>query len=349
LLVTGAGVAKRSASSAAACRTPRQWLLDALCACYLRFGKALRPYRLFTGWQRPRRKPLGQLLRLGLPMGFSHFVEISSFTLMALFVAQLGATVVAGHRIVANLAAICYMLPLALGIATLAQVGQAAGARDWQRAESSIGAGLLLAGGLSALLGLLLWRIAGPLTAAYTDDPAVQAVALGLIGYVALYQVFDAVQTIAAHALRGYRITFVPMFVHVVCFWGVGLLGGWWLAFHARQPMGVAGFWLASGSVWYSRPYCSARCCGAPCRRSSSSTPSSRQARGYQTSRQPLTGKRAGLCDASESHSGPRFRLRPQETSLRAVMNLEKIARLASISNISQSEGRICTGRGDSP
>ena len=34
------------------------------------------------------------------------------------------------------------------------------------------------------------------------------------------------------------------MFVHVVCFWGVGLLGGWWLAF--RQPMGVAGFWLAS-------------------------------------------------------------------------------------------------------
>jgi MATE family multidrug resistance protein len=219
-----------------------------LCAlAYLRFGKALRPYRLFTGWQRPRRKPLGQLLRLGLPMGFSHFVEISSFTLMALFVAQLGATVVAGHRIVANLAAICYMLPLALGIATLAQVGQAAGARDWQRAERSIGAGLLLAGGLSALLGLFLWRIAGPVTAAYTDDPAVQAVALGLIGYVALYQLFDAVQTIAAHALRGYRITFVPMFVHVVCFWGVGLLGGWWLAFHARQPMGVAGFWLASG------------------------------------------------------------------------------------------------------
>ncbi|MBL8373187.1 MAG: MATE family efflux transporter, partial [Candidatus Accumulibacter sp.] len=49
------------------------------------------------------------------------------------------------------------------------------------------------------------------------------------------------------HALRGYRITFAPMFVHVVCFWGVGLLGGWWLAFHARQPMGAAGFWLASG------------------------------------------------------------------------------------------------------
>jgi MATE family multidrug resistance protein len=165
---------------------------------------------------------------------------------MALFIAQLGATVVAGHRIVANLAAICYMLPLALAIATLAQVGHAAGARDWRRAELSISAGLLLAGVLSTLLGLLLWLIAKPLIAAYTDDPAVQAVALALIGYVALYQVFDAVQTIAAHALRGYKITFVPMLVHVFCFWGVGLFGGWWLAFHARQAMGAAGFWLAS-------------------------------------------------------------------------------------------------------
>ena len=69
----------------------------------------------------------------------------------------LGATAVAGHRIVANLAALCYMLPLALAIATLAQVGQAAGARDWPRSRAAIGAGLLLAGGLSTLLGVLFW------------------------------------------------------------------------------------------------------------------------------------------------------------------------------------------------
>ncbi|WP_313953696.1 MATE family efflux transporter [Accumulibacter sp.] len=222
------------------------WFSMACAAGYLLFARALAPYRLIAGWQPPRRRPLRELLRLGLPMGFSSFVEISSFTLMALFVAQLGATVVAGHRIVANLAAICYMLPLALGIATLAQVGQAAGARDWPRAELSIGAGLWLAGVLSTLLGLGLWLFAAPLTAAYTGDPAVQAVALSLLGYVAFYQLFDAVQTIAAHALRGYKITFVPMLVHVICFWGVGLFGGWWLAFHGRQPMGAAGFWLAS-------------------------------------------------------------------------------------------------------
>ncbi|MCM8596719.1 MATE family efflux transporter [Accumulibacter sp.] len=215
-------------------------------AVYLHFGQSVRRYRLFASWQAPRPAMLAQLLRLGLPMGLSHFVEISSFTLIALFVARLGATVVAGHRIVANLAAILYMLPLALAIATLAQVGQAAGARDWPRAEASIGAGLLLAGVLSTLAGLLLWLLAEPLTAAWSDDPAVRAVARSLVGYVALYQLFDAIQTIAAHALRGLRVAFVPMLVHVTCFWGVGLFGGWWLAFSSDEPMGAAGFWLAS-------------------------------------------------------------------------------------------------------
>jgi MATE family multidrug resistance protein len=215
-------------------------------AGYLLFNSALGPLRLTHLWQKPRLKPLRELLRLGLPMGFSNFVEISSFTLIALFVAQLGATVVAGHRIVANLAALCYMLPLALAIATLSQVGQAAGARDWLRARASIGAGLLLAGGLSSSLGMGLWLIAKPLIEAYTDDLSVQAVSLSLIAYVAIYQIFDAVQTVAAYSLRGYKITFLPMLVHICCFWGVGLFGGWWLAFHAAQPMGVAGFWISS-------------------------------------------------------------------------------------------------------
>jgi len=219
------------------------------CLCgfaYLRLAPSLAAYRLFARLHLPALAAQRELLRLGLPMGFSSFVEISAFTFIALFVAQLGAAAVAGHRIVANLAAIAYMLPLALAIATLAQVGQAVGARDARRARVSIAAGLLLAGVLSALLGLALWLLAEPLVFAYSSDVRVQATALGLVGWMALYQVFDAVQTIAAFALRGYKITFAPMLVHVVSFWGVGLAGGWWLAFRAEAPLGVAGFWIAS-------------------------------------------------------------------------------------------------------
>ena len=171
---------------------------------------------------------------------------VGVFTFIALFVAQLGTQVVAGHRVVANLAGICYMLPLSLALATLPCVGQAAGARDWRSARVSALAGVCVAGLVSTAFGAALWCGRTALVDAYTDDPVVRGVGLSLIAYLAAYQVFDAVQTVAAHALRGYKITFLPMLVHVAAFWGVGLAGGWWLAFRAPRPMGAAGFWLAS-------------------------------------------------------------------------------------------------------
>lgn len=222
------------------------WLACLAGACYLHFGPLGIRYRPFAGWQMPRWAIWRELLRLGLPMGFSNLVEITSFTLIALFIASLGPAVVAGHRIVANLAALCYMLPLSLAIATLSGVGQAVGARDWPRTHSVIGAGLLLAAGLSTTVGVLFWLAAAPLVAAYTNDPAVQAVAVNLVVYIAVYQFFDALQTIAGHVLRAYRVTLVPMLIQTFCFWGVGLGGGWWLCYRWSPVLGVEGFWVAS-------------------------------------------------------------------------------------------------------
>lgn len=222
------------------------WLACLGSAAYLRFGPLARAYRPFHAWQRPRWRIWRELLRLGLPMGFSNLVEITAFTLISLFVAALGATVVAGHRIVANLSALTYMLPLSLGIATMVAVGQAVGARDWQRSRVAVRAGLWLAGGASSLAGVGLWLAAAPVVGAYTDDPEVRAVAMSLVAYIALYQFFDALQTIAGHALRAYHVTFLPMLVQIFCFWGIGLLGGAWLCYRWQPALGVAGFWLAA-------------------------------------------------------------------------------------------------------
>lgn len=222
------------------------WLACLAAAIYLHVGPLGQRYRPFANWQLPRWKSWRELLQLGLPMGLSNLVEITSFTLIALFVAALGPAVVGGHRIVASLAALCYMLPLSLAMATLSAVGQAVGARDRRRAHAAIGGGLLLAAGLSTTVGVLLWLAARPLVDAYTDEPAVRAVAMGLVAYIAIYQFFDALQTVAGHVLRAYRVTFLPMLVQTFCFWGVGLWGGWWLCYRRFPPLGVDGFWVGS-------------------------------------------------------------------------------------------------------
>lgn len=203
-------------------------------------------YKVFGQFEGPRWPAQKELLRLGVPMGFSYLVEISAFTLMAIFIARLGPEVVGGHRIAANLSALTYMLPLSLALATAAQVAQAAGAGKEQLAWATAKAGIVLASTLALGVALLLWWLKLPIASLATADPEVAAVAAGLILYIAVYQFFDAAQTIAGFSLRAYKVSFLPLLIHLTCFWGLGLGLGYWLAFHAPEPQGAAGFWQAA-------------------------------------------------------------------------------------------------------
>jgi MATE family multidrug resistance protein len=84
----------------------------------------------------------------------------------------------------------------------------------------------------------------------YTTDPAVIAVAVPLLAWVALFHAADAVQTMAAFVLRAWRIATLPMVIYVLALWGVGLGGGYALAFDPSSPQaawhGARGFWIAS-------------------------------------------------------------------------------------------------------
>ena len=201
-------------------------------------------------WTGPDWQIQSKLLRVGLPMGLSYFVEITAFTVMAIFIARLGPEVLSGHRIVANLSAMVYMFPLAIGTATAALVGQAAGADRDAEARAMARSAFLVACCGSGLLALVLWVLRADLAWLGSPDVDVQIVAIGLVGYVAAYQLFDAAQTVAAFALRGYHVTLLPLGIHLAAFWLIGLWGGYQLAFYGLPllnvpAMGAAGFWCA--------------------------------------------------------------------------------------------------------
>ena len=227
------------------------WLICGAGVLVLVKSTVYRPFLQAAQFSPPDPKTMAHLLRVGLPMGLSYFVEITAFTLMAIFIARLGPEVLAGHRVVANLSAMVYMFPLAVGTATAALVGQSAGAGREPEARDMAKAGFWIACVGSGLLAMLLWQFRGTLAWLGSPDPAVQGVAVGLIAYVAGYQLFDAAQTIAAFALRGYHVTFLPLGIHLTAFWVIGLFGGYLLAFEGLTlfgiaPMGAAGFWCAA-------------------------------------------------------------------------------------------------------
>jgi MATE family multidrug resistance protein len=180
---------------------------------------------------RPSWKAQKELLRLGLPMGGSYLMEVCAFTFMALLVAREGTYVSGGHQIMSNLAALCYMMPMALGVATASLTAQAIGAGRLHMAHRTGMAGLAV-GLMGALLTAAAVAAGRPyIIEAYTDSPQVAAVAASLLQVIPLFHLFDAMQCINSYLLRAYKIAVVPLLLQTMALGLVGLVGGWWLGF----------------------------------------------------------------------------------------------------------------------
>jgi MATE family multidrug resistance protein len=145
------------------------------------------------------------------------------------------------------------MVPLSLGIALLTRVGQSLGAGDAHAARfrAWVGVGLSLVIAVVSMLGMALFntQIAG----AYTSDVAVAAMAAQLLFLAAIFQLSDATQVVTSCAIRGYKVTRIPMVIHLTAFWAVslplgcllGLSPDWLPLALQRQPLGAQGFWMA--------------------------------------------------------------------------------------------------------
>ena len=216
----------------------------------LRTQDIYRPYQLWQAVERPQWPVLKHFLQLGVPAGLSIMVEVTSFTMMALFIARLGAVASASHQIAASLAAVLYMVPLALGIASSARTGYWLGAAQPLRARGAAGLGIGLSIGAALLGATLLWVGRETIAHAFTIDAAVAQAATWWLGWVALYHLADAVQAVCAFLLRCYRITLMPLIIYTGLLWGLGLYGGYRLAYIGwgswPQRPSVETFWMTS-------------------------------------------------------------------------------------------------------
>jgi MATE family multidrug resistance protein len=224
------------------------WCQLAAALVLLRRDPFYAPFGLARGIGRPKAASLTALLRLGVPMGLAILIEVTGFTFMAFFISRIGTTAVAGHQIAANMISMMFMLPLAIANASSTLVAQRVGAGDAADARRIGWAGLEMGVLIAAALGSTVYLLRETVIGLYTSNPVIIAAAMPLLAWVALFHIADAAQTIAAFVLRAYRIAVVPVVVYVVAIWGIGLGGGYVMAFDLAgiSPdwmRGAQGFW----------------------------------------------------------------------------------------------------------
>lgn len=218
------------------------WLQLFMLVVYLRKHRHYRGFKLFRIPEPPDFKTITELLKLGLPIGVTIFVEGSLFVAAALLIARLGPVASAAHLVSINYAALMFMVPLGLASAVTIRIGNALGRGNPEAAQYAGGIGLGIAVGFASLSAAFMFLFPELIVAMYTDDPTVTAMAIGLLFLAAIFQLSDGVQICAAGCLRGYRDTRVPMIINILAYWLVGMTLGYYLTFGVG--LGPSGMWI---------------------------------------------------------------------------------------------------------
>lgn len=218
------------------------WLQCIAFAIYVWRRERYRHLKLLERFDRPNPRIIGDLLRIGVPMGITLLMEAGLFVGVALTIAKLGADIVASHQIALNVASVAFMVPLGIAMATTVRVGHAKGRNDYSGVRYAAGVGMLLTLGVQLFSAGIMFTIPHWIASLYTTDAAVITFAAQLLFLAAIFQLSDGVQAASNGALRGLKDTRMPMFVTMFAYWVVGMPIGWWLAF--PMDLGARGMWM---------------------------------------------------------------------------------------------------------
>ncbi len=205
----------------------------------------IRVCGVYARFSLPDRREISRLIKLGLPIGATIFIEVGMFSLLALLIGRLGVEAIAAHQITNSVNAMTFMIALALGASASIRVGYNVGAEHLSAARRS---GIVaIAVSVMAALATALVILPGRywLAGLYTSDASVLGIAAELMLFLLVLMLFDNAQGTCAGVLRGYKDTRTPMWVAAFCYWLVGLPLAAGLGFGVLgvPGFGLFGFW----------------------------------------------------------------------------------------------------------
>jgi len=164
------------------------------------------------------------IARIGLPAGIQQTaVSLSALTVNSI-VNKFGSTVMAGYGAGLRLDQFAFMPAMSGGLAVTSLVGQNLGAGREDRVRDSVRWSLILTGGITAALSLVVLAFPDRLIAIFTRDGRVIAVGAEYLRFAALSYVPYACMFALSGVLRGAGDTVSAMLMTLTSLWVVRVL-----------------------------------------------------------------------------------------------------------------------------
>jgi MATE family multidrug resistance protein len=186
------------------------------------------------------------ILSLGLPVAGIVALESGLFAATSQMSGWLGPVALAAYQMMMPWIAIPFVISLGLAEAGMVRVSYWGGAENARAARVSGNLAMIIGVGVPLLLIAVPLFAPQLITRVFLDpaDPGygdVMALVSSLLFIAAIFQVFDSLQAVASHVLRGLKDTTMPLVIAGIGYWAIGLCASYTLAF--RLGYGAHGLW----------------------------------------------------------------------------------------------------------
>ena len=197
---------------------------------------------IFHKFHRISLKAWRELLKIGVPIGFSIFFETAVFAAVTLLMSQFNTATIAAHQAALNFATTLYMIPLSICMSLTILVGFEKGAGRTKDAKQYAFLGIGSAVVLSLVTAVILIFASKQVAFLYSDESHIIELIQHFLIYAIFFQISDAIATPTQGVLRGYKDVTPAFIIAFISYWVIGLPVGYILANYAS--LGADGYWL---------------------------------------------------------------------------------------------------------
>lgn len=188
-------------------------------------------------------KTIWKVFRLGLPVGFTYFLEVAAFSIAGLLIGSIDHYSQAAHRVVITLVSTTYMITSGIGIASAIRIGRVYAEKNVAKIRKMGSAALLAAILIMATFCIIFLSIPEVLIKPLIEnDPKAVPIAISLLVVGGVFQISDGVQAVGLGILRGMEDVNIPTLIALIAYWLIALPLSF---FSHQQGWGAWGIWVA--------------------------------------------------------------------------------------------------------